>query len=199
MLNDIKLTMRLLKFILVLIPILTFGQDENIKSKSPFNIYNFSDSRFEIDSNGFHGINQADTNHYTDKKIASITNYAIARNSRMSGNKFGLCTAYYHNGQIKSQGNYDMYSLLYYQSLKKGVRLESSYKIGKWIYYYENGQVKATGTYKTVLTKAKTGIDNQFHKSSLITTDWKFFNLDGSKLNDNDKIIKYIEYDPNCD
>jgi antitoxin component YwqK of YwqJK toxin-antitoxin module len=194
-----KLTMRILKFITLLIPILTFGQDQNTKPKSPFNISNFSDSRFEIDSNGFHGIIQADTSYYTDKKIASIGHYAIDRNLRMSGNKFGLWTAYYHNGQIKSHGNYAMCSLLYSLSLKNGVRLEHSYKIGKWIYYYENGQVKAMGTYKNILTKAKTGIDNQFHKSSLTTTDWKFFNLDGSKSKDNDKIIRDIEYDPNCD
>ncbi|MDP4263120.1 MAG: hypothetical protein Q8941_11390 [Bacteroidota bacterium] len=63
----------------------------------------------------------------------------------------------------------------------------------------DNGQIKATGTYKTIITKAHTGIDNQFHKSSLTTTDWKFFNPDGSKSNDKDKIIADIEYNLNCD
>jgi antitoxin component YwqK of YwqJK toxin-antitoxin module len=117
----------------------------------------------------------------------------------MSGNKFGLWTKYYTNGQIESQGNYDMYSLLYNQSPKKGRRIENSYKVGKWIYYYENGQLKATGTYKTIITKANTGIDNQFHKLSLTTTDWKFFDSDGSKSNDKDNIIAQIEHNPNCD
>jgi len=116
----------------------------------------------------------------------------------MSGNRFGLCTKYYHNGQIESQGNYDMYSLLYSQSSNKGRRVEISYKVGEWIYYYENGQIKATGKYQTVISKANTGIDNQFRKNSLTTGDWKFFNLDGSKSNEKDKLIADIEHIPNC-
>jgi antitoxin component YwqK of YwqJK toxin-antitoxin module len=189
----------LLRFFLLLIPTLTFGQHNNEKSKASFNIYDFSDSRFDIDSNGFNGINKADTNYYSDKKIASIGHYAVAKNSRTSGIKFGLWTKYYHNGQIESQGNYDMYSLLYYESPKKGRRIESSYKVGKWVYYYENGKIKATGTYQTIIAKANTGIDNQFHKSSVTTVDWKFFNPNGSKSNDKGRIIADIEYNPNCD
>jgi len=191
--------MKLLKFILLLTPILTFGQQKNTESRAVFNVYDFSDSRFDIDSTGFHGINKTDTTYYTDGKIASIGHYAVDKNSRMSGNKFGLWTKYYHNGQIESQGNYDMYSLLYYQSSKKGRRIESSYKTGKWVYYYENGQIKAIGTYQTIISKANTGIDNQFQKSSLTTNDWKFFNSDGSKSNHKGKLIADIEYNPNCD
>lgn len=190
--------MRLLKFLL-LIPVLTFGQHNNEKSQTFFNIYDFSDSRFDIDSNGFKGTNKADTNYYTDKKIASIGHYAVAKNGRMSGNKFGLWTKYYHNGQIESEGNYDMYSLLYYQSPTKGRRLENSYKVGKWIYYYENGQLKATGTYQTIFQKANTGIDKQFFKLSVTSADWEFFNPDGNKSNDKEKIIADIEYNPNSD
>ena len=196
--NNIE-TMKLLKFTLLFTPILTFGQQKNTESKTVFNVYDFSDSRFDIDSSGFHGIIKADTTYYTDGKIASIGHYAVDKKSRMSGNRFGLWTKYYHNGQIESQGNYDMYSLLYYQSPKKGRRIESSYKIGKSIYYYENGQVKAIGAYQIIISKANTGIDNQFHISSLTTSDWKFFNSDGSKSSDKDKIIADIEYNPNCD
>ena len=192
-------TMYLLKFILLLTPISVFGQHNNGELQTHFNIYDFSDSRFDIDSNGFHGITKTDTNYYTDKKIASIGHYAVAKNSRVSGNKYCLWTKYYHNGQIESQGNYDMYSLLYYQSPKKVRRVETSYKVGKWVYYCENGQIKATGTYQTIITKANTGIDKQFYKSSVTTSDWKFFNPDGSKSNDKDKIIADIEYNPNCD
>ena len=191
--------MHFLKLILLFIPTLSFGQQNITESNTVFNIHDFTDSRFDIDSNGFHGTNKADTNYYTDKKIASIGHYAIAKNSRRSGNKFGLWTKYYHNGQIESQGNYDMYSLLYYLSPEKGRRLESSYKVGKWIYYHENGQIKAEGTYQTIIKKANTGIDNQFYKLSVTTVDWMFFNADGSKSNDKDKIIGDIEYNPNCD
>ena len=191
--------MHYLKLTLLFIPVLSFGQQKITVSNKVFNIYDFTDSRFDIDSNGFHGTNKADTNYYTDKKIASIGYYAIDRNLRMSGNKFGLWTKYYHNGQIESQGNYSMYSLLYYQSPTKGRRLENSYKVGKWIYHYESGQIKATGTYQTSIKKANTGIDNQFYKSSVTTADWKFFNPDGSKASDKEKIIKDIEYNPNCD
>lgn len=187
-----------LKFILILTPILTFGQQKS-ESKSVFNIYDFSDSRFDIDSNGFHGCSKADTTYYTDGKIASISNYAVNKNLRRSGNKFGLSTTYYDNGQIESQGNYDMYSLLFYQSPTKGLRLERSYKVGEWIYYYENGQIKATGKYQIVLSKADTGIDNQFYKLSKLSGDWKFFNPYGCESNDIDKIITDIVHNPNCD
>jgi len=118
-------TMKLLKFILLLTPILTFGQQKNTDSSTVFNVYDFSDSRFDIDSSGFHGINKTDTTYYTNGKIASIGHYAVDKNSRMSGNKFGLWTKYCHNGQIESQGNYDMYSLLYYQSPKKDEELKA--------------------------------------------------------------------------
>ena len=191
--------MYILRSILLLIPTLTFGQHSNKNFQTSFNIYDFSDSRFDIDSNGFHGANKADTNYYTDKIIATVGYYAVAKNGRMSGNKLGLWKKYYHNGQMESQGNYDMYSLLYYQSPIKGRRLESSYKVGKWVYYYENGQIKATGTYQTIITKANTGIGNQFYKSSVTTTNWMFFNPDGSNSNEKDKIIADIEYNPNCD
>jgi hypothetical protein len=154
---------------------------------------------FDIDSSGFHGNSKVDTNYYTDGKIASIGHYAVDKNSRMSGNRFGLCTKYYHNGQIESQGNYDMYSLLYSQSSNKGRRVEISYKVGEWIYYYENGQIKATGKYQTVISKANTDIGSLFHKSSSMTSDWKFFNPDGSKSNDKEKLIAEIEHNPNCD
>lgn len=87
--------MHLLRFLLLLIPTWTFGQQDNEKSQTSFNIYDLSDSRFDIDSNGFHGVNKADTNYYTDKKIASIGHYAVDKNLGISGNKFGLLTKYY--------------------------------------------------------------------------------------------------------
>lgn len=191
--------MRFLEFILLLTPVLTFGQQNKTGSKTAFNIHDFSDSRFDIDSNGFKGDIKADTNYYTDNKIASIGHYAITKNSRMSGNKFGIWTNYYHNGQIESQGTYNMYSLLYYQSPQNAQRLESSYKIGKWNYYYENGKIKATGIYKTIISKANTGIDTQFHRTSVTTDNWVFLNFDGSKSTDKNKLISEIEHNPNCD
>src|SRR5262245_39941268 len=120
--------MRFLRFILLLIPTTTFGQQHDTDSKNNFNIRDFSDSRFDIDSSGFHGVTKADTTYYTDGKIASIAQYAVAKNLRTSGNKFGLWTRYYINGQIESQGNYDMYSLLYCQGSIKRRRIEFSYK-----------------------------------------------------------------------
>ncbi len=191
--------MRFLKFILIVIPIIAFGQQGDTDSKTILNIYDFSNSRFDIDSNGFKGVFKVDTNYYSDKKIAVIGHYAITKSSEISGNKFGLWTTYYHNGQIKSQGAYDMYSLLYLQSTKKGRRIEHSYKVGKWTYYYENGQIKATGIYQTIIKKANTGIDGQFYKLSNTTSDWKFFNSDGYKSNNKEKIIVDIESNPNCD
>jgi len=191
-------TMYLLKIIIAFTPILTFGQQKS-ETKSVFNIYDFSDSRFDIDSNGFHGCSKADTTYYSDGKIAFIGHYAMTKNSGMSGNKFGLSITYYHNGQIKSQGNCDMYSLLYYQSPTKGRRIEHSYKVGEWIYYYDNGQIKAIGKYQIVLSKSNTGIDNQFYKLSKFSSDWNFFNPDGCKSNDIDKIITDIVHNPNCD
>ena len=180
-------------------PVLTFGQQNNADSKTGFDIHNFSDSRFDIDSNGFKGTIKADTNYYADRKIASIGHYAVAKNLRMSGNKFGPWINYYHNGQIKSHGAYGMYSLLYYQTPIKGLRIESSYKVGEWTYYYENGKIKATGTYQTIAKKADTGIVGQFSKCSVTTADWKFFNPDGSKSNHKERIIADIEYNLNCD
>ncbi|MEO6232223.1 MAG: hypothetical protein ABJB11_00660 [Ferruginibacter sp.] len=191
--------MYLLRFIILLIPTLTVGQTTDKDSKTYINIYDFSDSRFDIDSNGFHGITKVDTIYYSDKKIAAIGYYAVTKNSRMSGNKFGLWTKYYHNGQMESQGNYDMYSLLYYESPKKGRRIENSYKIGSWIYYFENGQIKATGTYQTIIMREDTGIDNQFSKSTVTTTDWKFFNSEGNISNQKEKIIAEIEHNINSD
>lgn len=184
---------------MILIPAFAFGQQNNYESKVSFNIDDFSGSRFDIDSSGFHGVTKEDTTYYTDGKIASIGHYAVAKNSRTSGNKFGLWTKYYPNGQIESQGNYEMYSLLYYHSPIKRQRIEYSYKVGKWVYYYENGQTKAAGIYHIVNSKANKGIDNQFYKSALTTTDWKFFNPDGSSSNNKEQLIMDIEYSPNCD
>jgi antitoxin component YwqK of YwqJK toxin-antitoxin module len=191
--------MQVLKFIFLLTPIVTLGQRNDTTVKTILNIYDFSDSRFDIDSNGFHGTTKEDTTYYTDGKIASIGHYAIARNSRMSGNKFGVFTKYYNNGQIKSQGSYAMQSLLFYLSPAKGLRLESSYKIGAWTYYYESGQIQAKGKYQIVTSKASTGIPNQYSKNSTTTDEWLFFNPDGSKAIDKQKLIAGIEWNPNCD
>lgn len=117
----------------------------------------------------------------------------------MSGNKFGQWTTYYHNGQMKSQGSYGMYSLLYYQSPQKGRRIETSYKVGKWTYYYENGRVKAAGTYRIILKNGNTGIDGQYIKLSVTTPNWTFLNPDGSKSREKEKIIAEIEHNINCE
>ena len=191
--------MQVLKLILLFIPVLTFGQSYDTSDTTKFNIYDFSDSRFDVDSNGSHGSAEADTTYYTDGKIASIGFYAIAKNSRMSGNKFGLSTTYYHNGQIRSQGKYAMHSLLYYRSPTQGSRLENSYKIGEWTYYYESGQIEAKGKYQIILSKADTGVPNQVRKKSVTTNDWLFFNPDRSVPRDKNPLIALIEHSTNCD
>jgi antitoxin component YwqK of YwqJK toxin-antitoxin module len=155
----------------------------------------FINSRFDINEDGFYGQVRADTNFYTDGKIAAIGHFAVDRNNRMSGTKVGLWIEYYHNGQIRSKGTYAMYSLLY-ASLTTTKRLETSYKIGQWEYYYENGQLKAKGEYEIRTLPARTGVANQFHKTPIATGHWLFFNEDGSVSKDKQKIIGDIEYVP---
>jgi len=188
-------TMHLMKLLFLLAPILTYGQ--SIDTRLP--VDSFSDSRFNIDVNGFHGKLKADTTYYDDGKIASIGHYAIDKKSITSGNQDGLWTKYYHNGQIKSQGNYAMYSALYYTSLTRTKRLEHSYKTGVWTYYYENGQTKAKGQYQIITQIANTGIPDQYRKTPVITDSWTFFNSDGTIVVEKTKLIGEIEHSPNGD
>jgi hypothetical protein len=81
-----SLAMEVLKFAFMLIlPVLTFGQNNYTFTTTNFKIYDLSDSRFDIDSNGFHGEADPDTTYYTNGKIASIYFYAISKNHKMSG------------------------------------------------------------------------------------------------------------------
>jgi hypothetical protein len=190
--------MQILKLILLFIPISSFGQTNETEILSNWNIQDFSNSRFEIDINGFHGKKKSDTTHYTDGKIAAIGFYAVDKNCRISGNKIGYWTSYYPNGQVSAQGIYDMYSLLYYVG-KKGRRLETSYKVGTWTYYYENGQIKAKGEYQIALLPANTGINGQASRISTTTDRWLFLNTDGCKATNIEHLIAEIEHKPNCD
>lgn len=172
---------------------MTFGQSRTLEK----NQYPRSESRFEINNNGFFGKTELDTIFYADKKIAEISTYAVDKNSKMSGNNFGISTTYFTNGQIKSLGKYGMCSTLY-RGGTNGIRLEFSYKVEEWIYYYENGQIKAKGKYKVVDSAVDTGVPNQVRQHSIHSDNWTFFNPDGSIATDKLKLITEIEHRPNC-
>jgi hypothetical protein len=185
--------MHILKLILLFTPVITFGQNTTPEKEK----HSRSESRFEIDNSGFFGKTELDTTYYFDNQIAEISTYAVDRNSKMSGNKFGISTTFFTNGKIKSQGKYEICSTLY-RGLTNGIRLEFSYKVDEWIYYYENGQVKAKGKYKVVDSGVDTGIPDQVKKHSIHADNWTYFNADGSIAKDNLKLITEIEHNPNC-
>jgi antitoxin component YwqK of YwqJK toxin-antitoxin module len=179
---------KLLLFILIFCPCLGISQCNE----------DYSDSRFKINEEGFQGELKADTTYYTDGKIATIKCYAIDKKLRVSGNKAGLCINYYHNGQIESQGYYDMFSARY-GAAKGERRLETSYKVGLWEYFYENGQLKAKGQYQVTSVPISTGVPNQFGRRSNITDAWVFYNEDGTVASDKKNIIRDMQYNPNCE
>jgi hypothetical protein len=179
---------KLLLFILFLYPYLGISQCNE----------DYSNSRFKINEEGFQGELKADTTYYTDGKIAAIKFYAVDKKLNVSGNKAGLSVSYFHNGQIKFRGYYDMFSTRY--GAPKGERrLETSYKVGLWEYFYENGQLRAKGHYLITSAPISTGVPNQFGKRSNITNDWEFYNEDGTVAIDKKNIIRDMGYNPNCE
>ena len=184
--------------LLFLFPVIGMCQVEHPKDANLLDSKNdFTNSRFDINENGFYGRTKAYRQFYTDGKVAAIIHYAIDKKNVLSGNKAGLSKEYYHNGQLRSKGNYAMYSLLYASGITTTRRLETSFKTGLWEYYYENGQIKAKGEYEIKTLSASTGVNNQFKKQPFITNQWLFYNEDGSIAEDKQQIIRDIEHDPN--
>ncbi len=184
--------MKILALILALTPLSTLGQTKNKEAQSYSVSFGFTNSRFALDSNGFVGKKHLDTLYYSKNEISAIGYYAIDRNDKKSSYKVGTWIEYYPNGQIKSKGAYDIYSLLSCSSALPR-RTDFNYKVGEWVYYYENGQIKATGVYETTKYIAHTGISNQYAVKSNITSSWSFFNIDGSICKNTEKLMVEIE------
>lgn len=174
----------------MVISLCVFGQQ-----KPHVQIFISGDNRFLIDSSGYHGQTAVDTIYYHDKTIQAIGNVALENDSSKSKLKVGLWTEYYSNGQIKSQGIYQIDS--YIQCCYAGpCRQYQNYKTGLWKYYYDNGQIKASGTYKVKKEKIRTsckGGDKVL--TSRIDNSWTYYNDKGDKIRLKNNLKTELEYD----
>lgn len=169
------------------ISLCAFGQKNR---HVPF--YISGDNIFLMDSTGYIGQTAVDTIYYHDKTIQAIGKVALEKDSIKSTVKVGLWTEYYSNGQIKSQGNYNIDS--YAQCCSSGpCKQYRNYKTGLWKYYYAKGQIKASGTYKVKKEKIQTSCGGDKVFTSRLDNSWLYYNDKGDKIKRTAKIKLELE------
>jgi antitoxin component YwqK of YwqJK toxin-antitoxin module len=167
---------------LLLLTILFFPSGQLYCQKNKWNDMVLGSCRLQIAKDGYHGKTAADTSYYKDKKIKAIGKVAVMDDSINSEFKIGLWTEYYQNGQIKSQGSFQIGA---YTNCCSNGWCESyiNYEVGQWKYYYDNGQLKASGIYKVKKEHINTSCEGgaQIYKSH-ISKSWRFYRQDGVEI-----------------
>ena len=68
-----------------------------------------------------------------------------------------------------------------------------SYKTGYWKFYYSTEQLMACGTFVTVPAEINTGCNIEVIKKSQLSSDWKFYDLNGELIQSTADLINAIE------
>ena len=182
--------MRILILAFLFLPFISHAQKKKKKKENGANIFLMQFNMFwgVLDSSGFKGQKTLDTLYYPDKHIKAVGYYAINNDRKKTTCKVDKWIEYYENGEIKSQGNYELEYLLACRSAGPSV-VYHEYEVGEWKYYYDNGRLKAQGIYKIEKTNASTGISNQIYANPIVTDKWLLHEKDGQIAINREKII----------
>ncbi len=162
-------------------------------STLPAKIYIHNDNRFSFLGEEFAGESDFTQIFDANDKLQAKGDFAFSQDGKLSELRVKLWSEYYSNGQLKSEGNYQLGS--YIQCCFSGpCRQFYHYKVGEWRYYYSNGTLRAIGEY----INAKLHIDTSCKGGDsllfgLISDNWKYYDLDGSQEIIVDSIRKTLE------
>ncbi len=141
-----------------------------------------------IDNSKFAGKDTLVTNTYENGKIHSKGRYALNNEGKVSYIKVGRWIQYYRNGNVESEGSYEISS--YLNCGPGGLQREFyNYKIGIWKYFSSENTVDATGNYSTFITHIETQCEGGDDLFFMKTDDkWSFPN---GQTNDLKERINY--------
>ena len=108
-----------------------------------------------VENSKFAGKDTLIINTFENGKIQSKGKYALNKDGKISFIKVGRWIHYYRNGNVESEGSYEISS--YLNCGPGGLQREFyNYKIGIWKYFNHNNTVDATGNYSTFITHIET-------------------------------------------
>jgi len=202
--------LRQLTILLLLAPVLCFGQTEVYPlPTSPDIIWNkcialnkvgkldsvrtpiifFKDYFHRIDSMKQFYIH-VDTVHYSDSSFA-VGQIVLDPFMEFERRKFGEWTFYYPSGKIYSKGSYSIGAFTECQYAGPSL-IGYSFKTGARRYWYDNGILMAEGIYKPTQVEEKTNCGSDTINVSNVTPNWKLFDNSGMKVNNGEAIISKI-------
>ncbi len=128
------------KYIIILSYLGTFGQEQK-------NIGVYDPDKLELKENiSFIGKDTLVINKYENGQILSKGKYALNKSGEMTYLKIGNWIQYYRNGNVQSEGNYQISS--YLDCGPGGLqRIYYNYKFGSWKYFSEHSILEAHGNY----------------------------------------------------
>lgn len=179
-----KLILAILTVFSLVVPFNSFGQISTMAWGYDYQLF---------DENGYHGLTALDTTFYSDNKtILAIGNVALYRDSTKTTYKVGLWTEYYYEGQIKSQGMYQIEEYIYCGTTP--FCKHSVYKIGYWQHYFANGKIKASGVYSLKFTKVRTNCKGGAKlRKGYPDKSWTFYDEEGKKIKIKDVVLTQYE------
>ncbi len=139
-------------------------------------------------------IQQLDTVYTNEDSTYQIGHFLVNADSTISALKIGLWKEYYENGQLKSEGKFQVD--WYWFCSTKAIQKYYLIKHGTWYYYHKNGTIKAFGDYnvKSVHTRLGSGGCKSSKYIFYPDRSWRFYKENGQKLKFNQKLKKEFQF-----